>query len=275
MKSRAGAKHRAPARLSPGRGVLAGLALLIVTAAGGIVPLVDTAEAAPCGPKGMPNVGEIPDFWWIADDTVWDIVPPNLNGELVNGAGYGPGVVGSAFSFNGDYQHVAVRDDPAWDFGPCDFTISLWVKANTDFATGPFIAHDEGPGEVDKWIFWVQPWGGLTFHINSPDMPPGVGGLNVVTYGDGTFFLAPGEWYHLAVTKSGTDYILYVNGRRRASAAGPLKVPDAIAPLTIGQAEEYPFDGLIDEVKIYRRALSHAEVRSFGYLQGIRAIAEH
>jgi len=238
----------------------------------GMASLVNTAQAAPCGPKGIPNVGEIADFWWIAEGNPREIVA-GARGELVNGTGFGPGVLGTAFSFNGDYQNVTVMDDPAWDFGACDFTISLWAKANTEFATGPFIAHDEGPGEVSKWIFWVQPWGGLTFHINSPDMRP-EGGLNVVTYDDGSFFLEPDKWYHLAVAKSGSDYFLYVNGRRRAWTEGPLKVPDAIAPLTIGQAEEYSFDGLIDEVKIYRRALSHAEVRTFGYLQGIKAIVE-
>ena len=149
------------------------------------------------------------------------------------------------------------------------------AKANTEFATGPFIAHSEGPGKSYKWIFWVQPWGGLTFHVNSRDMSTGPGRLNVVTYGDGTFFLEPGKWYHLALTKSGTRYALYVNGRRRASnGEGPRNLPDVIAPLTIGQAEEFPHSGLIDEIKIYRRGLSQAEVRTFGYLQGIKAIAE-
>lgn len=271
MKSKTSETHRAPARSLSGLRGLAGVALLMMLGASGMDSLVNTAEAAPCGPKGMPNVGEIPDFWWIADDTTRDIVA-RANGELVNGAGYGPGVVGNAFSFNGDYQNVTVMDDRAWDFGPCDFTISLWAKANTEFAAGSFIAHTEGAGEVNKWIFWVQPWGGLTFHVNWPEAPSW--GLNVVTWGDGTFFLEAGKWYHLALTKSGTDYVLYVNGRRRAGNEGPLKVPDATAPLTIGQAEEFPFDGLIDEVKIYRRALSHAEVRAFGYLQGIKGVIE-
>jgi hypothetical protein len=271
MKSRTNASLRAPAQYSSRGTVLASFALLIMFGLVGIGSFVNTAEAAPCGPKGKPNVGEIPDFWWIADDTTREIVA-HANGELVNDAGYGPGVVGSAFSFNGDDQNVTVMDDPAWDFGPCDFTISLWSKAHTEFAVGSFVAHTEGGGVVNKWIFWVQPWGGLTFHINTPGMPEG--GLNVVTYGDGTFFLEPGKWYHLAVTKSGTDYVLYVDGRRGAGNAGPFRVPDATAPLTIGQAEDFPFDGLIDEVKIYRRALSHAEVRTFGYLQGIKAIAE-
>lgn len=263
---------RAATRSAPGLSVLASLALFIVIGVAGMASLVTTAEAAPCGPKGMPNVGEIPDFWWIADETAREIVA-RANGELVNGADYAPGVVGSAFSFNGDYQHVSVLDDPAWDFGACDFTISLWVKAFTEFATGPFISHNEGPGNMSKWIFWVQPWGGLTFHINAPGMLP-EGGLNVVTYDDGSFFLEPNKWYHVAVTKSGTDYVLYLDGRRRAWNEGPLKVPDAIAPLTIGLTEDYSFDGLIDEVKVYKRALSYAEIRTFGYLQGIKAIAE-
>jgi len=261
-----------PAKSARGTRFLVCMALSIVVLACGAGSFPSTAEAAKCGPSGMPNVGEIPDFWWIADDTTREIVV-GANGELVNGTGYGPGVVGGAFSFNSDDQNVTVLNDPAWDFGPCDFSISLWAKANTDLAAGPLIAHDEGPGEVSKWIFWVQPWGGLTFHVLGPGIVP-ASGLNVVTYGDGAFYLTAGEWYHLAVTKSGTRYVLYINGRRVAGSDGPLKVPDAIAPLTIGQAEEFAFDGLIDEVKIYKRGLSHAEIRTFGYLQGINAIVE-
>jgi hypothetical protein len=181
-------------------------------------------------------------------------------------------VAGQAFSFNGANQNVTVADSQAWDFGPCDFSISLWAKSNDVGSVAPLISHDEGGGNLNKWIFYVQPWGGLTFHINSYSY--GEGGLNVVTYGDGSFFMTPGRWYHLAVTKAGTQYILYLDGRRVASNSGPNMIPSADATLMIGQAEGYPFNGLIDEIKIYRYALSHAEIRTFGFLQGVRGVAE-
>lgn len=233
----------------------------------GIFLLLFGSASGQCGPEQVVTDGSISDYWWIADFTTREIVsgaPSEFTGE----EDYGPGVVGKAFSFGAAAQNVTVEDSQAWDFGPCDFSISLWARANSEGSTAPLIAHDEGPGDVNKWIFWVQPWGGLTFHINSSKLPPGVGGLNIVTYGEGGFFLTPGQWYHLAVTKSGTRYVLYVNGRRAAGAEGPLKVPSATAPLTIGQAEEFLFDGMIDEVKIFKRGLSHAEVRTYGYLQG-------
>jgi hypothetical protein len=217
----------------------------------------------------MSTVGGIADYWWIGDGTTRDIVS-GIIGTLVNGASYAPGVAGQAFSFNGNYQNVSMPANAVWNFGPCDFSISLWAKANSADAVAPLVSQDEGPGNVNKWIFWVQPGGGLTFHINSPASGPN----DIVIYRSGAFHLTPGQWHHLAVTKTGTEYVLYVDGRRVAAASGPKIVPSASAPLMIGQAEDFPFNGSIDEVKIYRRGLSHPEIRTYGFLQGVKAIAD-
>src|SRR5262249_32641269 len=76
-----------------------------------------------------------------------------------------------------------------------------------------------------------------------------------------------GVWTHLAVTYDGTSIRLYVNGVLRSttgSAGGGIAA--STAPLRIGgntvfsiPGTEY-FAGLIDEVRIYNRALSAAEI---------------
>jgi hypothetical protein len=115
--------------------------------------------------------------WWPGDGNADDIVG-GRNGTLVNGAGFDPGMVGQAFSFNG-VNWVEVPDDPIWTLGTSDFTIDLWVKFNSLSGRDPFISHDDGGGEQNKWIFWYDVQGhdklngvpALRFHINSPHPP--------------------------------------------------------------------------------------------------------
>ena len=69
-------------------------------------------------------------------------------------------------------------------------------------------------------------------------------------------------WQHLAVTYDGTTASVYINGQPAASGDGTLGavIP---APLKIGNAGScQSFAGLIDEIAIYNRALSAAEIQS-------------
>jgi hypothetical protein len=71
------------------------------------------------------------------------------------------------------------------------------------------------------------------------------------------------QWYHLAVTRSRGTFTIYANGVPVASQKVDVIIPYPDAPLTIGQAEGIGFfSGLIDEVAIYNRALSPAEVKA-------------
>src|SRR5262249_2610319 len=73
----------------------------------------------------------------------------------------------------------------------------------------------------------------------------------------------PGQWYNVGVTRSGPTFTFYVDGGAIGTATSTLAVPNANAPLTIGEGEGACFmDGRIDEVQIYNRALSAGEVAS-------------
>jgi hypothetical protein len=101
-------------------------------------------------------------------------------------------------------------------------------------------------------------WGGghLEFHINGPGLGP-------------KFFpLVPfnptvGQWYHLAVVRSGFSYTIFINGVASGSATDSDVIPTPNAPLTIGEAEQIGFlHGRMDELTIYNRALSAGEVQA-------------
>ena len=174
--------------------------------------------------------------WWPMDEpsgtTVADIVGSN-SGIRVNGPTSAPGLVGGSLRFNGAGSYVGAPDSDLWAFGAGDFTIELW--ANWDFnpvgSVGHpgtiFIGNDEGPGTANKWFFALG-GGFLNFHVNGPAIT-----------GPKFFPLVPfspvvANWYHLAVTRRGNTYIVFINGTLSGSAADNNSIPNPNSPLTIG-----------------------------------------
>jgi hypothetical protein len=70
----------------------------------------------------------------------------------------------------------------------------------------------------------------------------------------------PGIWYHVAVTRDGDMFALYIDGVLTASRNYPVSLPDPAANFTIGDAEGFVFDGAVDDVRMYDRALTATEM---------------
>ena len=227
-----------------------------ITALGSIAPPV-AAQTCVAPPVGMLA-------WWPMDETAGTTVVDTVGtnpGIRVNGPVSAPGLVDGSLRFNGGSSYVGAPDSDLWAFGGSDFTIELW--ANWDFnpvgTVGHpgtiFIGNDEGAGSRNKWFFALG-GGFLNFHINSPAIGP-------------RFFpLVPfspniGQWYHLAVTRRGNIYIVYIDGVLAGSAIDNNAIPNPSNPLTIGQAESLGFmNGRLDEITVYGRALSQSETRA-------------
>lgn len=199
--------------------------------------------------------------WWTFDEASGAIAAErvnNKNGSYANNPLQVTGIVENALRFDGN-DYVAAADDDLWNLSNRDFTIEFW--ANFDQPGGGsighpsdiFIGNDDGPGTRNKWFFALG-GGFLNFHING-------------STGSRFFPLAPfsptvGQWYHLAITRNGNLYTIYVNGQLIASAIDTRVIPNSVAPLTIGQAEQLGFmNGRLDEMTMYNRALSQAELQ--------------
>ena len=184
---------------------------------------------------------------WPGDGSTAEVAH-GRNGTLVDNTTFAAGLVGQAFSFDGSGDTATIPDDPDWTLGTNDFTIDTWVNFTAD--TGhpmALIASDQGVGVQPKWILW-RANGELGFYVNGDTISAAWTPTN-------------GQWYHVAVTRSGTTFTMYIDGASVATSTDTVDITDASGPLTLGSAEgDFWMYGLIDEPEMYQRALSDTEI---------------
>lgn len=222
-----------------------------------VVALFQAGSAGKCI-ECAPEPGGVA-AWWAAEQTGADSVGGSPF-ETKNGADFVPGKVGHALQLDGVDDFAEVPDSAKWDFGTNDFSIELWANFRSLRASIPgnpaavFVASDEGSGGLNKWLFSLG-GGVLNFHINSPTLGPKF-------IAQAPFAPELNQWYHLALTRRTNFHEIFVNGVRIGSELNADAVPNADAPLTIGQAEGLGhMDGWIDELSIYGRALEGVEIQ--------------
>ncbi|WP_341716637.1 LamG-like jellyroll fold domain-containing protein [Micromonospora sp. FIMYZ51] len=164
------------------------------------------------------------------------------------------GRYGKALSFNGTSSRVTVADAPSLRLSRT-LTMSAWVRPSTVTSWRTVVGKGLTQGQGASYMLyaangtapsgWLES-GGQSYQVN------------------GSTPLPTNAWSHLAVTYDGSTARLYVNGTRVAqtSLTGALDVDGGA--VTIGGNEvwgEY-FSGLIDEVRIYNRALDAASIQA-------------
>jgi Concanavalin A-like lectin/glucanases superfamily/Pro-kumamolisin, activation domain/Reelin subrepeat B/Immunoglobulin domain/HYR domain/Viral BACON domain len=239
--------------------IQAGSYFAVVTNALGSVTssnaLLTVVPPPPCAPPPQGLVS-----WWRAEGDASDWAGAN-NGTMQGGVTFAPGRVGQAFGFNGTNSYIEVPSSPALKpTGP--FTVEGWV--NYDGFTGPngggIITKGQDAEAAMDWALGVGP---------ARELRPGVMASGYwVTYGCAST-LAPGVWYHVAMVYDGSSVRVYLNGLLdgSAGASGAVQASDyalrigAYAPVN-GTANKSYLLGRIDELSLYGRALSAAEIQA-------------
>jgi hypothetical protein len=175
----------------------------------------------------------------------------NSNGGAVSGATWVIGKYGSALRFNGTSALVRVPDSNSLDLTSA-FTIEAWVYPTTS-SSWRTVVMKEAPSGLAYAIY---------SHNNS-NRPAGyvsIGNTDVAVNGSAALVL--NAWSHLALTYNGSTMLLYINGVQRGSTAKAGAAPITSGVLSFGGNTvwgEY-FAGSIDEIRIYNRSLSVAEI---------------
>jgi len=177
-----------------------------------------------------------------------------------------PGKAGSAVQFDGNGDYVAIADNSLLD-GMDALTVSAWVNLDTwpGTATYSIVGKDTISNAQSSYRLAVGPSGIVSFAVRTDAYD---------FYATGTVAESPtgisaGAWHHLVGTYDGTTVRLYVDGA--SVDAGNSAIQGQISQGTstlrfgnrvVGTSAYAWYDGAIDDVQIYRRALTGDEVNA-------------
>jgi hypothetical protein len=185
---------------------------------------------------------------------------------VVHGGGPGPGRAGQGFLLAGTGHYIDCGN--AEGLHPTDaVTVSAWVLgrrwtiskgnrndivSNDDWETGP----------AKGYVLRCDRQGRPDFNV----------GNRVWKGAMSNQAMLAGRWYHLAGTYDRNAVRLFVNGVQVASTESSMPIEPSSFPLLIGRGTydtERRFDGIVDEVAVFDRALSDDEIETL-YQLGLR-----
>jgi hypothetical protein len=180
-------------------------------------------------------------------DKIYDVAGGN-NGYLAVGATTSAktmGKLGQALSFNGTDREVDIADNASLNLST-SFTISAWIKRQGT-SWSPIFDSSTSFG----WVFQISDTNKITLTDTS------------VNDYMGTSNVQNGVWQHVVVVKNGngaSNTTFYLNGVADGTASsGTINTPTGIKK--IGYDNSFFFNGSIDDVRVYNRALTAAEVK--------------
>jgi gliding motility-associated-like protein len=172
----------------------------------------------------------------------------------------GNGLAGSGLNFDGVNDYIQMPfNAPAWSLGAA-FTVETWLKPNS---TGIQEIMYAGYGCV------VCPYWAMS--IGPESTCSGFGNTGRIQFMTilGNFVesnAAPtlGEWTHVAVTNDGAVMKMFVNGVLQTATATVTGSISGVTYLNIGADPgcglRYPYNGSMDELRIWNRALCAGEI---------------
>ncbi|MCH2129629.1 MAG: DUF1592 domain-containing protein [Pirellulaceae bacterium] len=182
-----------------------------------------------------------------------------LVGEIQGSAHFNESPFGQSLSVDGQTGFVVVPHDETMNVGEGEFTVAAWIRPRQLKQSG--IVCLGGYGYTHGWIF---------------DLPRNDGVLRIETANwmgehNGTVesvagAIREGHWQHVAVVvrrgENGTR--LYVNGYQVGEGTiGPANFNNPNVSLHIGRVQHSVFfNGEIDDVRLYRRALEVSELEA-------------
>jgi sialidase-1 len=234
--------------------------------------------ARPCFPVQALQRGLVD--WWPGDESAADLIGYRT-GILKGDARIVPGLVGGAFSLDGDGDFVEVPDDSMLDFGEQDFTVLLWVK---------FSSTEGEQVLIEKWVQKYTSistgWTLLKAEDQSIGLAVSTAASDEIDTQSEPLGITANVWLHVAARREKNELSLFFNGHRVAVTAADPTVPldvRSTSSLKIGHrgipadtpgSEEdgrgFFVNGQIDEVQLFAgRALPPGLIRAV-YLAGAR-----
>jgi hypothetical protein len=206
-------------------------------------------------------------------DTIADEATPDSSGNALNGTVRGvslaPGRFGNAFAYAVNAPVSGVVSVPSSStLQPASLTLLAWVRR--DGSPGQYrdvVAKGARGCDAASYALTTGPNAGLAFYVDD--------GAKAVYTADAGQGIWDGRWHAVAGTFDGSAVRLYVDGKQMGSptaSSGPIAYARADHGQLLlgdyagscGDNHPYAYSGALDEVRLYPRALSSAEI---AYLQ--------
>jgi len=194
--------------------------------------------------------------------TAYDSSGNNNHGTLVNGPQWVDGKYGKALSFDGSDDYVDCGTDESLNITDA-ITIEAWVNFSS-WETGVRMLYSRGEHFANKRgvFLGIRATTGLDFWLGN-----GTEGSSLVSEGG----VPTNQFSHVVGVWDGTTRGIYINGTLNVtdSFSGPIDYNTSHAVIGTRSAGGAYFPGIIDEVRIYNRALSADEIsdiyNNYGY----------
>ena len=193
---------------------------------------------------------------WKMDEASWGTVSDSSgngnNGTANNGATVGVGKFGNGGSFDGVDDYVDVGNSSSIKNFTDKITVSAWAKYSAYGGGGQSYSVIAVKGT--PWTFLMEnPSNKIRFRVTA-------GGLDKNAADSVAHEL--NRWYHFVGTYDGQNIKIYKDGILVGTtpATGNLGTNDVTAKIGTYTGSSYNFNGSIDDVRIYNRALTPSEV---------------
>lgn len=206
-----------------------------------------------------------------ANDGVTQDLAIQVDGTGVKAEKSDVAALGTSLAFADKTQDFNVRVPKAVD-SQGTYTISAWVKS-TDDAPAQKTAVLQFAGE-GRTLLYQRDNGEFVSFLAGPSGDGGGGDISLGTDP------ARGAWEHITVVKSGDpkSIKLYVNGTKLKDGTWTGNLPAGMMDLIFGEHKNpndmARFEGMMDELCVFRRALTDAEVKELYSSYGDITVAD-
>lgn len=232
-------------------------------------PFLSLALVATVGLSGVATASTGPIGHWTFNEgrgTVLGDSAGRFPGTALGAPTFVPGVDGTALRFSrSTLDRVDVGNVPAFDFaGATGMSVSFWVRYPIGTVADHYPVSNHTVNSFNGWICFTGVSGGC---YGDPERA-----TFYVSAGCGSEVTAPqplydGEWHHITAVLEGGTKRLYIDGgpadaQASSGSVGQHPVSRLVfGGLTTPAGQSFAaFDGTLDDVQIYARALSCAEV---------------
>ena len=170
------------------------------------------------------------------------------------------GKADSAFSFDGVDDYISIPDSEYIDFDfDENFTVALWVKVAS-------VQPDRGNGDndiVEKWSGWT-PYPYVIRYANKSGKVYAARHSRPHSFTiSSTKSLNDQQFHHIAFIKNGKNLYLFIDGVQDGTTIDNSTTTKNNSPLFLGKRGNNInyFKGAIDDLRLYKRALSPSEIQ--------------